>query len=603
MNDSSKEIATKYKLLFRLPSYKVILVETVLLSILFGVIHGLGRNYFVKKSLLKNIVSFSFGYYMIPAFLSTYMTKRIIKGEVLTERRLAGLSLFTVLFMGISNITGITVSVLMNSMLIQEIITIISCGIITSLKYLVICTLEEQRLKAFLSSISHYIMCIIVGALIYQLIEKYGIFNMILRSIYVAGSFTITSWFLMDTVDKIGLKITKIKGTKLFNAFATYWLAHKKEKIEKILEKQAYKEDVKIKSIIFFDEKEHPTHVIIIPEFHFGPFRDLGSSQFPHLMINRLEEIGIKGIVLHGVSEHGQDIAKNSHCKYIIDKIIEEIHKVQPTESQATPILKIRKGKCTIYCQLFHNIALLIITRAPYLTEDLPIWIREKIRKIAKRIGIKDVIVVDAHNSIRDDEQISEKDYKEIIKGVEKALIEAKKRKLNKLKIGMKREKIKEYDERQGIGKGGVIGLTLNVENKKYTFIIFDGNNMMPKFREKVIQTLSQKKVQNVEVLTTDTHSVNGLTSKERGYHPVGEIDPERVLVDYALRVAKESERKITTVTYTIKEITVKNVKVLGEDMLTKFSKAINESLRAVKKISVTLFTLSTVTSIILFLL
>ena len=68
-------------------------------------------------------------------------------------------------------------------------------------------------------------------------------------------------------------------------------------------------------------------------------------------------------------------------------------------------------------------------------------------------------------------------------------------------------------------------------------------------FREKVIKRLMQEKISNVEVLTTDTHSVNGLTPEERGYHPVGEIDHKEVLVKYAIEVAEESNKKVTYIT------------------------------------------------------
>ncbi|MCS7364625.1 MAG: DUF2070 family protein [archaeon GB-1867-035] len=601
--ESSKEIAARYKLLFRLPSYRDILIRTTLSSIIFGIIHGMGKQYFTGDDVLKNIILFIIMYYILPAVLSTYITVKMMKREILTERRLAGLSLFTVLFMGISNITGVTISIIMNSILVQEIVTIVSCGIIMSLKYLVICTLERKKVEAFLSSILHYAMCVISGVWIYQLIGKYGILNVILRSFYVAGSFTITSWFLMDAVDKVGLKVIQIEGIKLFNAFTKYWLANRKDKIEEILEKYSHEEDVKIKNIIFFDEENKPKYTIIIPEFHFGPFRDLGSSQFPHIIIDQLERDNIKAVVLHGISEHGQDIANTSDCKKIIRRIIEENFKAKPDRTKATNIIKIKKGKCTIYCQLFEDTALLIVTRAPNLTEDLPMWIKREIKDKAKKLGIKDVMIIDAHNSIRENEQLSDKDYKEIIEAAEKALTKVKNLNQNKLKIGISRKIIKEYTEEQGIGKGGVIGLTIGTEKQMFTFIVYDGNNMIPEFREKVIKRLMQEKISNVEVLTTDTHSVNGLTPEERGYHPVGEIDHKEVLVKYAIEVAEESNKKVTYMNYTIREITVESIKVLGEDLLAKFSKAISEALRIAKKVSIAAFTLSTVTSIILFLI
>lgn len=601
--ESSKEIAARYKLLFRLPSYRDILIRTTLSSIIFGIIHGMGKQYFTGDDVLKNIILFIIMYYILPAVLSTYITVKMMKREILTERRLAGLSLFTVLFMGISNITGVTISIIMNSILVQEIVTIVSCGIIMSLKYLVICTLERKKVEAFLSSILHYAMCVISGVWIYQLIGKYGILNVILRSFYVAGSFTITSWFLMDAVDKVGLKVIQIEGIKLFNAFTKYWLANRKDKIEEILEKYSHEEDVKIKNIIFFDEENKPKYTIIIPEFHFGPFRDLGSSQFPHIIIDQLERDNIKAVVLHGISEHGQDIANTSDCKKIIRRIIEENFKAKPDRTKATNIIKIKKGKCTIYCQLFEDTALLIVTRAPNLTEDLPMWIKREIKNKAKKLGIKDVMIIDAHNSIRENEQLSDKDYKEIIEAAEKALTKVKNLNQNKLKIGISRKIIKEYTEEQGIGKGGVIGLTIGTEKQMFTFIVYDGNNMIPEFREKVIKRLMQEKISNVEVLTTDTHSVNGLTPEERGYHPVGEIDHKEVLVKYAIEVAEESNKKVTYMNYTIREITVESIKVLGEDLLAKFSKAISEALRIAKKVSIAAFTLSTVTSIILFLI
>lgn len=601
---SSEKIAARYKLLFRLPSYRTILIELVLASSVFGIIHGIGKQYFVGDNVFQTITSFIITYYMLPTFLSTYITARIMKRETLTDRRLTGLSLFTTLFMGISNITGVAISIIIRNILAQEIMIIVSCGIIASLEYLVICTLERKKTEAFLSSILHYTLSVISGVWIYQLVEKYDVLNIILRSIYVAGSFTIISWFLMDAVDKAVLRITQIKGIELFNAFTTYWLANKKDKIEEIFEKYSYKENVKIKSIIFFNKTGKPKYAIIIPAFHFGPFRDLGSSQFPHLIINQLERDNINAAVLHGISEHEQDIANTNDCKKIIDKVIEDIHKIKPEKDQVTSIISVKKGKSTVYCQLFKDTALLIVTRAPNLTEDLPRWVEKIIKNKAEKLGIRDLIVIDAHNSIKEDEQLSENDYEEIIEAAEEALTRAKGLNQDELEIGISREKIEEYNEKQGMGEGGVIGVTIGTRDKKFTLIIYDGNNMVPEFRERIIKTLVQEeKISNVEVLTTDTHSVNGLTPEERGYHPVGEIDPKNVLVRYAIEVAKKSNKKVTPMRYAIKETTVKNISILGEDLLAKFSEAINEALRTVKKVSIATYTLSTVTSIILFLM
>jgi putative membrane protein len=87
-------------------------------------------------------------------------------------------------------------------------------------------------------------------------------------------------------------------------------------------------------------------------------------------------------------------------------------------------------------------------------------------------------------------------------------------------------------DKNNGIGESGLKVMVIDVQNQKTALLLFDSNNMERGFREEIIETIKNDEelaIDEVEVMTSDTHFVNTLSN---GYNPVGISEREKI-IDY----------------------------------------------------------------------
>ncbi|MFH0922707.1 MAG: DUF2070 family protein, partial [Candidatus Micrarchaeota archaeon] len=71
----------------------------------------------------------------------------------------------------------------------------------------------------------------------------------------------------------------------------------------------------------------------------------------------------------------------------------------------------------------------------------------------------------------------------------------------------------------EGIGGAGVRCAVFKTREKTACLVLIDGNNMMPEYREEILRALENFGFDYVEVLTTDSHSVNNISGV---HNPVG---------------------------------------------------------------------------------
>ena len=71
--------------------------------------------------------------------------------------------------------------------------------------------------------------------------------------------------------------------------------------------------------------------------------------------------------------------------------------------------------------------------------------------------------------------------------------------------------------------------MIVEVENQRTAYVLFDSNNMEIGFRQEIIDATSDLEIDELEVMTTDTHTVNTLS---RGYNPIG-ISKRPEIIEY----------------------------------------------------------------------
>jgi len=596
--EATEEISARYKFLFTLPSYRGIIYLIIILSLLFGGLTTYGL--FVPLNVASPLNSFLATYFMyfFSAIAAIFLTNRIVEPKILTMRRLAGLSLFGLLYAGMLHVTASSIFLIFRNLRASLTTMLIGFGASCAIRYLVLRSMEGRRGRSIIGALTQPV----IGIFFYELMIRdmqIPLEMEILRVFYVLGSFTIVSWFLLEAIDVYLKKTYGFDGLKFFQAFLKNWLLGEAEDLEKMLYERSEEDDVEI-YIVEFLSKNNKRYAFIIPKIHFGPFRNVGSSELPAKIIKRLRERGIIGVVFHYATTHEKDLATSKDNEKILEEIIRELeNKSKKIYDKATPILENKHGNTRVYCQILGETALIIVTRAPRTTDDLPIWVEKAITAKAQEKGFKEAILIDAHNSLNVDKP-GEEDFLEVIKSVEKAFDKTLKLKRESLFLNISQIITSKKMLRMGLGEGGISSITIRIGSDEKTFIVFDGNNMLPEFREELLKRLEMKGFKSCELLTTDTHSVNALTTNMRGYSLIGEKENYEIALEYAEKTAMESKRELAKVNYSVRKIVIRGVRVLGKSILDELAKAINTSLKRAKKYAIVGYSIAFISSFLL---
>ena len=64
--------------------------------------------------------------------------------------------------------------------------------------------------------------------------------------------------------------------------------------------------------------------------------------------------------------------------------------------------------------------------------------------------------------------------------------------------------------------------MSVETNGQRFAYICIDGNNMIKDLREKILAEVRTLGFDDGEVLTSDTHIVNGIVPARLGYYPIG---------------------------------------------------------------------------------
>jgi putative membrane protein len=250
------------------------------------------------------------------------------------------------------------------------------------------------------------------------------------------------------------------------------------------------------------------------------------------------------------------------------------------------------------------------LTRHPLPSDDIQMQVGEKIRKIAKSKGYRDIIIIDSHNSIIGDEVLIKDESiesKDLISVSEKFLGSIKKNDLSDkfvVQYGVAKDLMLEYSEKDGIGTGGlVVHLFKDIEsNQKTIFVHFDANNAYVDIRSFVLNELQNRGIERGEITTSDSHTVARQIS-QRGYSPIGDKITLEMILEKLDTLIVEAENNLEEVEFYYYDSIVEKVKIWGDP---KYFEVIMDTLFKCLKVSQGLFTYSliipTLFSIILLL-
>ena len=317
--------------------------------------------------------------------------------------------------------------------------------------------------------------------------------------------------------------------------------------------------------------------LFISPSVHPGPLGDLGGSNMPTLLANKF---GHFTMVAHGPSTHDFNPIAVSEIDKIEDSVRRGLEKVEYSEN-ASKFVRYNCEKANIGVQFFNNGMVILSTFAPEAVDDIEFGVGlTMMAQSRSRCNVEDSIIVDCHNSFTPESGEvlpGNAEVFQLIDVIDK--INPNQEKYD-IKVGCYEDTMGSLDKHEGIGESGIKTMVIEVGNQRTAYVLFDSNNMEIGFRQEIIDAVSDLDIDEIEVMTTDTHTVNTIS---RGYNPIGVAKRSEIIkfVRLSIQEAILDLEKVEVGTGTEK---IKNLNTFGPKNSTELISTIS-SVVAVSKI------------------
>lgn len=587
---SINKLVKKYPSLFTLPTLERILLW-LYVTFLFG---GALSAYSVSPAFHGVALGLLFSFILSSLVVASdhVLSATIMKSDPLYDlRRCCAVSLFSSLTWLFFVLLGSILSMLLGISAVWLRLFLLGFCAATILRMVVFSTTSLSSYGRILpSSLLHPSLCLVLALLAWSMAGK-GLSPSVFWFILGAVVMILLGVFLfLLSVELVAKKAPLgISALRLFKAFLVNWTEDLNAPLEGFFEELGDEADVQVSLLGFRTASGRVKALMVVPSFHPGPFRNLGSSLIPSTIQRAVEErLQCIVAVPHGLFGHELDLASQKQSERVVGAIVKSLS-FPSFHPKATPLVRVRDGVASASCQVFGGCAFVTLTLAPKTTEDLPQELGETVLAEAKKRGLSTVIVVNAHNSIEGPFQLSEA-LSSLRSAAVKSLVEALTASPQAFQVGVAKVKPREYGIREGMGPGGIVALVTSVGGQRAAYVTVDGNNMVSGLREEILRALGEVGVETGEVLTSDTHAVCGVVLNRRGYHPVGAAVDHGRLIEYVRQAVSEALGDLEPVEAAYRVVTVPNVKVIGAKQIEAICLLADQAVKRAKRAALLVF-------------
>ena len=317
--------------------------------------------------------------------------------------------------------------------------------------------------------------------------------------------------------------------------------------------------------------------LFISPSVHPGPLGDLGGSNMPTILANKFNNFTM---VAHGPSTHDFNPIAVSEIDKIEESVKRGLEKVEylPTASK---FVRYNSEKANIGVQFFNEGMIILSTFAPEAADDIEFGVGlTMMAQSRSRCNVKDSIIVDCHNSFTPESGEVLPGNAEVFQLIDVIDRINPNQTKHDIKVGCYEDTMGSLGKHEGIGESGIKTMIVEVDGQRTAYVLFDSNNMEVGFRQEIIDAVSDLDIDEIEVMTTDTHTVNTLS---RGYNPIGIAKRSEIIkfVRLSIQEAILDLEKVEVGTGTEK---IKNLNTFGPKNSTELISTIS-SVVAVSKI------------------
>lgn len=313
----------------------------------------------------------------------------------------------------------------------------------------------------------------------------------------------VSLFFIIDAPAKRSLNIPSTSG---ISTFFSQWFYGGKE-MEEFM--RGVGEPVKTLVGVMGFKRKNDTVFFVTPFVHFGPFGNLGGSQFSHLLADEIDrKHGSRTFVFHGTATHDLNPVASTEMFKIIDALEAAIAEAEYKDARVS-ISVGKMEECQAHALRINDSAMIGVTRAPEVTEDISLGVGLAMLFRAEK-KVDKAMIVDQHNAETGEltwfDPGSLEGFK-YIGAVGDSLSKDSRR--TPLKLGVSFRHI----DSSTVGGAG-IKVAVFSSSPEYVAVLIDSNGVKAEFRDHIeseVKKLGKSMGREfaVGVYTTDTHEVN----------------------------------------------------------------------------------------------
>jgi putative membrane protein len=570
---------TRY--IFTAPSWKRSLFLIALLGLL---IDGVGVRAWVILP-VSNLPFSGTIAFTLPAFAGFLFTKLLIEhsGKAMTWNRSALLALSCTVFGVI-----ITLSAFISKVVPVSLFYAISLAFVFGLRLFVLVAIADYRVPRMLvPAFTQSGVGILAGMFLFPPAAGFLLFTLVLHCVFGLG-FAILIWLIERPLQRA----FRIRGLAFINAFIAHTTDGSKgmEDFFREIGEEIYVPQ----ESLFFRRTTGKGVIFTVPNLHPGPMGEIGGGNLPKILHDNFEE---ETLVPHGCATHDFNLVSESEITKVIKAVKVSQRDLQYTGT-ATRSLRLSSGSVHLLFQRFGDAILLVATRSPQRTEDLDFAVGMAIMAEGHR-WYPHVAFVDAHNCMTDLSSpvlaatLTATEYQRAAQtAMESCLSEP----LQPFAIGVAHQTVP-FSREQGFGDLGIQVLVIDVAGQKTAYVLIDGNNMAQGMREVLLETILSR-VDNAEVMTTDSHVVNTISGK----NPVGMHVPPSEFLPFVMQAVEDAIADLAPAQAAAGTAHCDRIVVFGSNRISQLASTVNAMLIYVAPLSLAMLLLAFLLSLVAYI-
>jgi putative membrane protein len=373
--------------------------------------------------------------------------------------------------------------------------------------------------------------------------------------------------------------------------FFSQWFYNKKD-IENAFRKVG--ETVTTYVSLFLFRRKGGDYAFIVPCVHFGPFGNLGGSNFSYLLSEELEKRHkLKSFVFHGPATHDLNPVSSTELKKVVDACSSILDDAKPAPSKVS-LSAASKESATAESLVFtpSKTAFIGLTRAPKTTEDISLGMGMALMANAEKT-LASATIADQHNA-----ETGEIKYVEPGTRMGFDYLNATDSSLSKIPRGspLKAGFATGNSDSPKVGPAG-IKVAVFGTSPAYAIILIDSNGVTPTFRRKLMnaaEALFRAKGWGEAlpaVYTTDTHKVNSVKGV------VNPLDGDSTLLSRVSALLEEARENMQPAKFYSNKRTL-DIRVLGAKQAIEIISTVN-AIVAISKVAAPLIIISGIIAIL----